>query len=409
MLGVGIVIAVLVDYIKESPDLLTAFTHGKTAEETKNIENFVYLGLISAFALSQFFGGSILGGLSDMQGRKKVVIRSMIGGAIGYFIFAFGVLQANIIILFIGRIITGFFSGSVSILYSIVADISAPEEKSKNFGILGAAFGLGFIVGPLFGSVLADSRIVSWFNYSTPFYTAMILSLASAILISAFIPETYKTVLGNQKVSLNPLQGLKNIKKAFQVEDLPTILIILFLVYFGFTFFTQYSAVYLKDKMGIQSREIGYYYGFIGLVLFLTQMGLNRILSKYLKPRSILRIVLLTMPLGITLFMLPKEFHQVFFVVFFMPISFGLFQPNMLSIISNSASKDIQGEILGIQQSVRSLAYIFPPILSAQLSSIPQKYIPFGIPSGNIPLITGITVVLIAWFIVILNFNKLDK
>lgn len=409
MLGVGIVIAVLVDYIKESPRLLANFTIGKSEEQIQVIENLVYLSLISTFALSQFFGSSMLGSLSDVRGRKKVVIASMFGGAFGYFIFGLGVVQSAVFVLFIGRVITGFFSGSVSILYSMVADISSPENKAKNFGVVGAAFALGFIIGPLFGSFLADDTISKYFSYSTPFFTTMALSLLSGIMIHFFVPETYQPK-ANAKSNLNPFQGLRKIGLALQSPKMRTILTILFLVYFGFTFFTQYSAVYLKDKMGIDKTQIGYYYGFIGLVLFITQMGVNRVLSKYFSPRSILRVVLLTMPLGMSLFLIPNQFKNVFFVVYFMPISFGLFQPNLLSIISNSASKDIQGEILGIQQSVRSLAYIFPPLVAAGLRAIPSHYIPNFIRQIDLPVQTGVFIVLIAWCIVFVNYKRLgDK
>lgn len=390
MLGVGIVIVVMAPYIKHS-ELL--FPNGASNE----IRNAVYLGLVALFGFAQFLGAPMLGGLSDMHGRKRIVIYSMIGGAVGYLIFALGVVNAALVILFLGRCITGFFSGSVSILYSIIADLSTPENRAKNFGILGAAFGLGFIIGPVLGAFLADETIVSWFNDSTPFFAAMFLSLLSAFLIYLFVPETFRSAT-IEKANVNPLQGVRNIKKALQISELKAILTVLFFVYLGFTFFTQFSSVYLIDALGFTDQQLGKFFAFVGLILFITQMLIIRLATKYFAPRQIILVVLLTLSTGLLVFLLPQKYEAIFLVVPIIPMSFGLLQPNMLSIISNSASSQIQGQILGIQQSIRSLAFTIPPLISAYISALDIRF----------PNFAGAIIVFIAWLVFIINYKQFN-
>jgi len=397
MLGVGIVIVVMAPYIKDSETLFAFkdFTN-YTFEQIQNYKNGWYLALISVFGLAQFLGAPQLGGISDQYGRKRVVIFTMVGGAFGYLIFSLGVVFASLPMLFIGRFITGFNSGGVSILYSIISDLSTPENKARNFGILGAAFGLGFIVGPALGAVLADETIVSWFTDSTPFFSAMMLSLISGVLIFLTVPETNVYAKTSKKIKLNLLQGVQNINVAFRDPKVSTILIVLFLVYLGFTFFTQFSSVYLIDVFGVDQKELGKFFTFVGAVLVFTQFIIIRVLTKYFSSRQIVAVVLLSLSCGLFLFIVPQEYKQIFLVASIMPMSFGLMQPNMLNIISNSAGKEIQGQILGIQQSVRSLAFTIPPLISIPISALDSR----------LPNIAGGIIVLLSWIIFLVNYKK---
>lgn len=388
MLGVGIVIVVMAPYIKHT-DVLFSSAVGT------DFRNSIYLGLIALFGLAQFFGAPMLGGLSDIHGRKKVVTLSMLGGAFGYFIFGIGVVNAWIILLFLGRFITGFFSGSVSILYSIIADLSLPVNRAKNFGLLGAAFGVGFVLGPVLGAYLADESIVPWFNDSTPFFTAMLLSTISAFLIYLFVPETHAKT-NTEITNLSPLQGFKNINKAFAIPELKSILLVLFLVYLGFTFFTQFSSVYLLDRLHFTERELGKFYAFIGLCLFITQMGIIRLVNKYFSSKKVVSVVIFTLAAGLIIFLIPQSYAAIFIVAPIIPISFGLLQPNMLSIISNSASDEIQGQILGIQQSIRSLGFTIPPLIAAYISSIDVRS----------PNLVGAFIVFGAWIIFLKGYKQ---
>lgn len=388
MLGVGIVLAVMAPYIKENPDLFSSAVSG-------NVKNTIYLTLVAIFGGAQFLAAPLLGSMSDTYGRKRLIILSMIGGAIGYLLFAIGVLQASLVLLFIGRFITGFFSGSVSILYSMVADLSKPENRAKNFGIIGAAFGVGFVVGPALGAVLANQELFFLFTDSTPFFAAMILSLLSGIIIYFIVPETFRPV--SIKPTFDLFAGFKNIKKGLSIPSLRPILVVLFFVYLGFTFFTQFSPVYLMDSFGVSQKEVGWFFTFVGGVLFITQSIVIRFATTYFSASQIVRLTIFTLSLGLVLFLLPNSYQSIFYVAAIMPISFGLMQPNMLSIISNSATNEIQGQILGIQQSIRSLGFTIPPLISAYIGSL-EIYL---------PNLVGAAIIFVAWLVFIIFYKPL--
>ena len=134
--------------------------------------------------MAQFFGAPILGAMSDRFGRKKILILSLVGTCIGYLFFGAGIAAASLITLFISRAIDGFTGGNISIALSAIADISDPKEKAKNFGLIGMAFGLGFILGPYIGGKLADPSVVGWFTHSTPFWFAAALTFLNIILVT---------------------------------------------------------------------------------------------------------------------------------------------------------------------------------------------------------------------------------
>jgi len=164
MLGLSVIIPVIPALFFD-PD--TQFFAAEVSQSTRSI---MYGFIIAIFPLMQFFGAPILGAYSDRFGRRPMLQWSLVGALIGYLLFAYAISIQNIYLLFAARAIPGFMGGNISIIQSAIADVSLPKDKAKNFGLVGAAFGLGFIIGPLIGGVLADNSFVSWFTHSTPFY-----------------------------------------------------------------------------------------------------------------------------------------------------------------------------------------------------------------------------------------------
>ena len=175
---------------------------------------FILLGWLSAcYPLAQFFAAPILGQLSDRFGRKIVLTISIIGTSCAYVLFAIGVATKNIPLMFASRIVDGLTGGNISVAQAVISDISTPKNRARNFGLIGAAFGLGFIFGPYIGGKLADPSVVSWFSASTAFWFAAILSGLNAIIVIGFLPETLKQ--RTTELKLHALQAFSNIKKAF--------------------------------------------------------------------------------------------------------------------------------------------------------------------------------------------------
>lgn len=369
LLGVGIIIPIIAP-------LFLDVQHHLLPDHYSFSDRTVMMGLlISSFSFMQFFGSSFLGALSDRFGRKKVLFASIAGTAIGYLILASGIELGMPVLLFAGRMLNGFCAGNLAVIYSAIADISTPEEKSKNFGLVGAAFGIGFVIGPFMGGQLADDELVSWFTYATPFWVAASLSLLNLVLIALRFTETI-----GQKVnrSLNFTKGIINLKTAFTHPQLRIVFLISFLFIFGFTFFTQFIQVYLIEAFDYKQSDIGQLFAYMGIWIALTQGGIIRPISKRFAPLKTLRFSLVFLAIAMLGLLLPNSSWQLFLVLPFVSIFQGLTSPNITATVSNIASSDIQGEILGINQSVSAFAQLMPPLIGGVLVGFDIRMPIFG-------------------------------
>lgn len=369
LLGVGIIIPII------APLFLDVEHHLLPDHYTFSDRTIVMGLLISSFSFMQFFGSSFLGALSDRFGRKKVLFASIAGSALGYVILATGIELGLPALLFAGRMLNGFCAGNLAVIYSAIADISSPNDKSKNFGLVGAAFGIGFVIGPFMGGQLADPHLVSWFTYATPFWVAALLSLLNLALISLRFTETI-----GQKVnrSLNFTTGIKNLRIAFTHTQLRTVFLVSFLFIFGFTFFTQFIQVYLIEVFDYKQSDIGQLFAYMGIWIALTQGGIIRPVSKRFAPTATLRFSLLFLAMAMLALLLPSASWQLFLALPFVSIFQGLTSPNITATVSNLAGNDIQGEILGINQSVSAFAQLLPPLIGGILVGFDIRMPIFG-------------------------------
>lgn len=358
LLGVGIIIPII------APLFLDAEHHLLPDHYSFSDRTMLMGVLISSFSFMQFFGSSFLGALSDRFGRKKILFASIAGTALGYVILATGIEWGMPSLLFAGRMLNGFCAGNLAVIYSAIADISTPEQKSKNFGLVGAAFGIGFVIGPFMGGQLADSSLVSWFTYATPFWVAAILSLFNLLLIALRFQETIQQIV---KRSLNFTTGIRNLRTAFTHAQLRVVFLISFLFIFGFTFFTQFIQVYLIEAFAYSQADIGKLFAYMGIWIALTQGGIIRPISKRFTPLNTLRFSLILLATAMLSLLLPSISWQLFVVLPFVSIFQGLTSPNITATVSNLAGSDIQGEILGINQSVSAFAQLLPPLIGGVL------------------------------------------
>ncbi|MES2141127.1 MAG: MFS transporter [Bacteroidota bacterium] len=387
LLGVGIVIPVI------GPLLLYPDHHMLPLEVTTHTRTIILGFLIAAYPIAQFFGAPMLGALSDRYGRRKLLAISLVGTLIGYLLFAIAILEQNIYLLFASRLLDGFSGGNISIALSSISDFSDEKSKAKNFGMVGAAFGLGFILGPYFGGKLADPAIISWFNAATPFWFAAILTFINLLFVFIAFPETLRE---KRNTPVSVFTGMQNIGRAFQLRHLRIIFFVVFLFTLGFNFFTQFFQVFLINKFDYKISEIANVFAFIGIWIVVAQGGLQRPLSKKYSPLNIIKIS--TVLLGITLPMLliPTESKYIFFVLPFIAIFQGLTQPNLTSVVSSQAGKDEQGQILGINQSIQSLGMAIPPIIASYINLVNINY----------PIATASFCILLGWGVLIIFFRN---
>lgn len=387
MLGIGIIIPVIpaIFYAQDASHFAGLVGEDKI--------RWTFCLLMAAFPFMQFFGAPVLGGLSDRFGRKKVIMVSMIGTALGYSLFSLALYQQSLVILFLSRLIPGFFGGSLSVLFSAISDVSEPADKPKNFALIGIAFGLGFIFGPLLGGVLSDSSHCFWFDLTTPFLFTAALSITNFILVWWRFQETLDV---KKYTKITFLKGIENVKKAFTSLNLRTLFTITFLNTLGFSFYTQFFSVFMYEKFHSNTSEVGYVFGWVGFWLVFTQGFLIRKLNPSLAPASIVSKTMLVIGLGIIAMVFPSTVVGILVLNFFLALAQGLNSPNLLTLVSGQAQPEQQGEILGINQSMQSLAQIIPPLVVAV----------FGKNLTTFPFVFGGSMIVLAWIIFVFIFNK---
>ena len=390
MLGIGIIIPVIpaIFYGKE-----TAHFAGLVDEDTIR---WTFCLLIAAFPFMQFFGAPILGGLSDHYGRKRIIMLSMLGSAIGYSLFSLALYQQSLLLLFLSRLLPGFFGGSLSVLFSAISDVSEPADKPKNFALIGMAFGLGFIFGPMLGGTLSDPTICSWFNLTTPFLLTIFLALFNFTFVWLRFQETLSI---SKETKITFYKGIQNVKKAFTAVNLRVLFSITFLNTLGFSFYTQFFSVFMFEKFQSNTSEVGYVFAWIGFWLVFTQGFLIRKIKSTISPADIVSKTMLVIGLGIIAMIFPSMIVGILVLNFFIAIAQGLNSPNLLTLVSGQAQSEQQGEILGINQSMQSLAQIIPPLVVAI----------FGKNLTTFPFIFGGSMIILGWMIFVFAFKKTQK
>lgn len=386
MVGIGIIIPVLAPLIINND---TGIVPGDFSIAERNI----IFGLLTAsFPLAQFFGSPILGALSDKYGRKPMLTISMTGSMIGYFLFAYGILTNDLYLAFGARILDGFTGGNISIIFSSIADLSNPEKRAQNFGLVGVMFGIGFIMGPFIGGLLASEEFGPMFGPALPFWVAGALCGVNVLFIIWLFRETLLTPVTGR---VNVLSGFLNIGKALSMRNLRAMFITIFLHTLGFSFFTTFFSVLMIQKFGLEEQDLGYMFGFVGVCLVITQGLLIKPLNKRFKSYQVLRFSLLGLALTLAVDIFPDAVWMIYAILPFMSVSQGLTSPNMNALVSNEATPEQQGEIMGINNSIASIGIAIPPLVAGFLTNLDPR----------LPTIAAAAFVFLAWVTFIVLFR----
>lgn len=336
----------------------------------------IMLGWLQAiYPLCTFIAAPILGQLSDRFGRRPVLAFSIAGTAVGYAIFAIGISTKNIPLLFLGRAIDGATGGNIAVAQAAIGDVSDDTNRAKNFGMIGAAFGMGFVIGPYLGGRLsAPNRSFyglfttpDWFKATTPFWFACALCILNCALVITRFPETIHRKDADKKIELGT--AVSNVVKGFASDRLRIPLLSSFLFTGGFTFFTTFFGVYLARKFDFTQSSTGDYFALVGIAIaFMQALVVGKIATK-LSDYKVLRFSFFGLALGMAGYFLATDKWQLYAIIPLFTFFNGLCMANQSSLISRSAVPGRQGEAMGISSSVMNLAQVPASVLVGYITS----------------------------------------
>lgn len=316
--------------------------------------------LASSYALCAFLAGPLLGALSDRYGRRPILLISLLGSAVGYAIFGFaGALP----MLFLGRIIDGLTAGNISALFGYLADSTPPEERSKYFGIVGASFGAGFIVGPAVGGLLAKVSL------EAPFFLAAGITLLNMLWGYFFLPESLKPERRTKEFDLRQLNPLSQIGGLFTMPQIRPLLVVGTLFWAAFVVMQTTLAVLAKDTLGWSASTTGFAFILVGLTDILVQGILLGPLIKALGDNKVATIGLVANLAGLVGMALLGVFPSgTLFLVSCVLLAGGegMFTATLGGLISQRA-RAAQGQVQGGSQALQSLTNVAVPPLATRL------------------------------------------
>lgn len=339
LLGFGIVIPILPYYSK---------SFGASGFE---------LGLLMAsFSLMQFFFAPFWGRLSDRVGRKPILLFTIAGTSLALLWMG---LADSFATLFAARILAGFFGGNLSTAYALMADLTPEEDRAKGMGLIGAAFGLGFIFGPAIGGVL------SVYGYSAPMFLGAGLSVFNLILAFFILKEPSTTLQIREKNRTKRFDFLV-IRETFQNKAAWKWIVLFFFTTVALTQMEVVFALFLAERFGLDAKHAGALLAVTGIVMVILQGTQIGKLSKRFGEVKLLRAGMIFVITGLILFANSWNYYLLGFSLLLLSIGQGLLSPCLSSLVSKASPADKRGATMGVYQSAGSAARVVGPVIAGK-------------------------------------------
>lgn len=314
------------------------------------------------FSLMMFIFTPVWGSLSDRFGRRPIILWALGISAVSYLLFA----QANTLFLLIAaRMLTGIGSGNITAAQAYITDITPPEGRAKAMGLIGAAFGLGFIFGPPMGSFIYMHFGVEWVGY-----IAAIICVLNMVAVWFFLPESLQQKVMDRAIRIKPITGAI---KALKEERFRDLYLISFIFITAFSMMQMTIALFWTDDYGLNKEQIGWMFAAVGLASAIVQGGMIGWLQRTFGERQLMVYGCISLSAGLSLIaFIPEPYFLPLSILSIMLLAFGngCLNPTILSQLSKNAQQREQGEVLGLNQSFGSLARIAGPALGGRLYEV---------------------------------------
>lgn len=307
--------------------------------------------LFSAYPMCQLVAGPILGRLSDRYGRRPILILSQGGTALSFLMMG---LAGDFTTLLLARMLDGASGGNILVAQAYVADVTTPENRSRGLGLIGMAFGLGFVLGPLLGGLILKLPIDPYWRLRTPFLVGALFSILALLLVIFRLPESLpKDISSRKPTRVLTIHGLA---EAFTHPTIGLLILLGFLAILGFASLEGTFSLYLRDRLGLDASQAAFCFAFLGLISAIVQGGLiRRLVPKYGEPRLFVAGFTLLV-LGMTGLALARNPLAMLGAILFVAAGQGLVNPTISGLLSRVTPADEQGGIFGILSSSQTLA-----------------------------------------------------
>ncbi len=345
--------------------------------------------LMSSYSLAQFVFAPVWGRLSDRVGRRPIVLLGLLGSVAGFTLFG---LAGTLSLLFLGRILMGTFGATIPTAQAAVADVTRPEDRARGMGLIGAAIGLGFILGPALGGVLSNlsgvfhAPLFQRNPYALPCIASAMLAALNLIAAAFFLPES----LARERRGAGTGEGLSRLNllsRGLADRRLRMLVLVYLLFMLGFTMMEATLTLFIERRIGAGNhgllvRRVGYLFGFIGIIQVALQGGLVGRLARVFGERKLLLAGCTITALSLAALPAVGSWGALYGCSFGLACGHGLSQPSVASLISRAAPPEFQGGALGISQSAASLARVIGPAVGGALFEHVSAGAPYLVAAG---------------------------
>ncbi|MCB1110142.1 MAG: MFS transporter [Chlamydiia bacterium] len=354
----------------------------------------ILLGILFAmYPAGQFLGAPILGKLSDKYGRRPILLMSLLAVIPAFISSAFSVLYTLPTLLFVSRFFSGLLEGNIVIAQAAVADISEDTKtKTKNFGWIVSLSSTAFFFGPLIGGKLADSTVISWFHYDTPFWCAGILTLIGYFVVFALFKETHPP---DHEVEISPSTIVRTFSEGFKMKALRITYTANLFVFLAMFFFLNFYSAYLVNRFGFSFSLLGEVSAYLSIPFIISPLFFG-LFAKWWTSRQAMRLGSLCICISFLIFVIPPSPWALLATL--LPVGFflamGFVFPALM--VSDAVSKKLQGQSLGTNQSLQ----VFGEAATALVGG-------FFMAKANVfPIFAGVFCAIIAAFILFISPPK---